>query len=646
MDSARHGTGGALGQRKDKSRRKGERTRMRIDRRRLAIEPLEHRQLLSIAPGLDSAEDFAWSYSDVTAVADATTQDADYAFDEGASTSDVPLARDYVGAVRPGSPVYNLQQWTLDQGERWNVDDLTLEFGLATDQVIVGDWDGDGDDDPGVIRNINGFWNWFLDTDGDRDHEIPGTGSLIFGLAADVPVVGDWDGDGRDSPGVARQHPSGFLYWYLDTNGDGDPIPDNQNDPYLFGLHGDIPVVGDWDGDGTDQLGVVRTEGVGLGWYLANANGDPIQETYSRFGLAGDQVIVGDWNGDGKDDAGVARPGLASPATMEYFLAAPFVANETTPVAEQFYFMSAGDTAVAGRWRYAEVSILYQTATGMNGVVQSGPTEESCGVVLFPGFAGVQTLLFIVTNNGNLPLQLGDVTLTGATQFAVLSQPAAEVAPGESTSFRIEFDGSSVPLLQQVSAFARIATNDGNENPYLFRLVGLGNGETNPQPPDTRDAPNIRVFDVNGTLIADGATTPQWFGAVDQNAANRPTQTFTLKNTGDEPLLIQSISLPQGFSWKGTAPTTPFSIAPGGRRVLTVQLDSAVVGIKQGELIIASNDPDTASYNFLIKGEVRGVNQPRPEIKVTYDGNREVADNQSTPIDFGTIELNSGTKQI
>ena len=62
---------------------------------------------------------------------------------------------------------------------------------------LVGDWDGDGDDDPGWWRN------------GQVALRMTSTaGSWVkrfrYGTSGDVPVVGDWDGDGRDDLGVFR----------------------------------------------------------------------------------------------------------------------------------------------------------------------------------------------------------------------------------------------------------------------------------------------------------------------------------------------------------------------------------------------------------------------------------------------------------
>lgn len=60
---------------------------------------------------------------------------------------------------------------------------------------------------------------------------------------------------------------------------------------FKFGLPGDRPVMGDWNGDGRDGLGVVRsTSGITFAkfWYLSNTVNTPSTVASFRFG-AGDQ---------------------------------------------------------------------------------------------------------------------------------------------------------------------------------------------------------------------------------------------------------------------------------------------------------------------------------------------------------------------
>jgi len=171
-----------------------------------------------------------------------------------------------------------------------NIPDLTHKYGLSGDTPVLGDWDGNGTDDPGVARNnpATGLIDWYLDptrTPNSNPRSRP------FGLISrgDKPVVGDWNGDGKDTLGVAHSNPAnGYLTWRLDANGDP-----TEDEVLNFGLWntGDIPVVGDWNGDGKDNLGVVRTENGGLTWYL-DLDKDPAAERTRKFGLAGDIPVA------------------------------------------------------------------------------------------------------------------------------------------------------------------------------------------------------------------------------------------------------------------------------------------------------------------------------------------------------------------
>ncbi len=73
-----------------------------------------------------------------------------------------------------------------------------------------------------------------------------------FGLPGDVAIQGDWNGDGIDEPGVVRRNSTtGGLDWYLN-------IDPNNAMSYVrrsFGLIGDTPVVGNWFADGADHMG-------------------------------------------------------------------------------------------------------------------------------------------------------------------------------------------------------------------------------------------------------------------------------------------------------------------------------------------------------------------------------------------------------
>jgi PKD repeat protein len=156
--------------------------------------------------------------------------------------------------------------------------DVVFGYGnLAGDVPIVGDWDGNGIDTIGVFRN-GVFYLRNSNTNGFADL------AFTYGQPGDIPVVGDWDGNGTDTIGVFR---NGVFYLRnSNTNGFADLA-------FTYGQPGDVPVVGDWDGNGTDTIGVFRN-GV---FYLRNSNTNGFADLAFTYGQPGDVPVVGDWNG-------------------------------------------------------------------------------------------------------------------------------------------------------------------------------------------------------------------------------------------------------------------------------------------------------------------------------------------------------------
>lgn len=118
---------------------------------------------------------------------------------------------------------------------------------------------------------------------------------ITFGMAGDKPIIGDWDGDGVDTIGIYRQ--GVFYLRNSNTTGYADVT-------FAFGQADDLPVAGDWNGDGRDTVGVFRN---GL-FYLRNSNDTGPPDRVLYLGQAGDLPIAGDWTGKGYDTAGVFRP--------------------------------------------------------------------------------------------------------------------------------------------------------------------------------------------------------------------------------------------------------------------------------------------------------------------------------------------------
>jgi len=179
----------------------------------------------------------------------------------------------------------------------WDVYDevsYSLWFGAPGDVGLLGDWDGDGVETPAMYRPSNGFV--YLTNSRDT---ATAEAEFFFGLESDIPLAGDWDGDGRDSFGVYRPG-EGKVYL---RNSLSTGFADVE---YFFGNPGDVPFAGDFDGDGTDSVGLHRASS-GL-VYFRNAQSSGVAESEFFYGNPGDVILAGDWDGDGDDTVGIYRP--------------------------------------------------------------------------------------------------------------------------------------------------------------------------------------------------------------------------------------------------------------------------------------------------------------------------------------------------
>lgn len=200
--------------------------------------------------------------------------------------------------------------------------DAELVYGIPEDIPVAGDWDGDGIDSIGIYRN----GVFYL-----KNSNETGYADMVFAFGADgdLPVAGDWDGDGIDTIGVYRNG----LFMLRNTNDSG-----SADMQFALGIPGDVPLAGDWDGVGGDSCGVFRpTNGL---IYLKNDNATGYADIEIVFGIPNDKPIVGDWDGDHIDTIGVYREGA--------FLLRN--SNETGYAELYFALGINGDVPISGKW--------------------------------------------------------------------------------------------------------------------------------------------------------------------------------------------------------------------------------------------------------------------------------------------------------
>lgn len=150
---------------------------------------------------------------------------------------------------------------------------------------------------------------------------------LRLGKAMDEPVVGDWNGDGTTDIGVRRPK-NGKFYLKVGTA---------KPTKFKYGLPSDLPVAGDWDGNGTSEVGLYRPA---TGQFLLR--GADGSTTVVALGSTSSLPVTGDWDGDRVTDVGVYDQATGVFTTRTVVNGVPVFTS--TP------FASPGDLPVVGDW--------------------------------------------------------------------------------------------------------------------------------------------------------------------------------------------------------------------------------------------------------------------------------------------------------
>jgi len=144
--------------------------------------------------------------------------------------------------------------------------------------------------DLAIWRPLSGEW-WVMGQTGSQQV------TQAWGINGDDPVPGDYDGDGKTDFAVFRPDAVNHTgTWYITNSGGG-------GGQFTFGIDTDKPAQADYDGDGRTDVAVFRPS-IGT-WHIQQSSN--YQTLTVQFGLSSDLPAPADYDGDGKADIGVWR---------------------------------------------------------------------------------------------------------------------------------------------------------------------------------------------------------------------------------------------------------------------------------------------------------------------------------------------------
>ena len=238
---------------------------------------------------------------------------------------------------------------------------------------------------------------------------------------------------------------------------------------------------------------------------------------------------------------------------------------------------------------------------------------------------------FTVRNDGTLALDIsGDPRVVIADDsFGVftltLDLSAATIEPGGELTFQVTFDPDAVGTY---GATITITSDDVSFPEFRFTIEGVATA-----------TPDVGVLGNGSVAILDGSTEPQNANGTTFGQRNVIGETndreFVIQNTGTAPLVLSGLVTlagrnPQDFRIVVQPAAT--TLAPGETTTILIRFNPGRVGVRNAIVRFDSDDPDTGTFDFAIRGTGVGT----PIIKVRGKGEAIDARDDTPSRDDGT----------
>ena len=199
-------------------------------------------------------------------------------------------------------------------------------FAAGNEIPLVGDFNGDGKDDIATFTRGSSADVFVALSNGSRFVGTAVKWHDYFAAGNEVPAVGDFNGDGKDDIATFTRGGTGDVFVALSNGSRFVGTAVKWHD--WFSINNEAPLIGDFNGDGKDDIATFTRGGTG-DVFVALSNGSRFVGTgvkwHDWFSINNEIPGTGDFNGDGKDDVVTFTRGSAADAFVARSTGSSFV---------------------------------------------------------------------------------------------------------------------------------------------------------------------------------------------------------------------------------------------------------------------------------------------------------------------------------